>query len=168
MGCEGRSHTSRQRAVSTRQPLSISAGKAVPLSVRCLCIYRVRANERLDCLRIRAVSGAAGCLCLLYMEQRCIQKRKLGRTHLRKGGSYPGASLFLLKLSPNQTFSYKKENICLAYILFYFGQPPILFLNPIIHTALTATGFEVNKLIRTGSAKFVVYQNDIQWHTGNM
>lgn len=46
--------------------------------------------------------------------------------------------------------------------MFYFGQPPLLFLNQIIHTAPTAIGFEVNKLIWTGSAKFVPNQNDIQ------
>lgn len=139
MGCEGRFHASRQSTASTRQPLSISASKAVPLSIRCFCIHRVRANERLHCPEIRAVAGAAGCFSLLYAEQRRIQKRKLGRTHPGKGGSYPGASLVLLKQSPNQTFCYKKHFFCFKFI-FYFGQPPILFLSAIIRTAPTAPG----------------------------
>lgn len=52
--------------------------------------------------------------------------------------------------------------------MFHFGQPPILFLNSVVHRAPTATGFEVHKLIKTRSAKFVLDQNDPQRHTGSV
>lgn len=49
--------------------------------------------------------------------------------------------------------------------MFHFGQPPIWFLSPVVHTAPTAPGFEVRKLTKTRSAKFVLDRNDPRRHT---
>lgn len=98
-----------------------------------------------------------------------LSKQKSGKDLPKKGGSFPGASLFLLKLSQTKRFLIKKRNCSFALcFMFCFGYPLVLSLNPVIHTVPTATGFEVNKLLRRRSAKMVPDQNDMQQHTGSM
>lgn len=93
--------------VSTTQPLSISASRAVLVSIRCFCIYRVRANDRLLSLRLGPLVLLLN-IPHLYTEQRCFQEEIWEGLTQEREEFYRSISIFT-KTEPNQTFSYKKR-----------------------------------------------------------
>lgn len=106
--------------VSTRQPLSISASRAVLVSIWCFCSYRAGANERLLSLGIRA-SGVAA-VSPTFTQSRDAAKVEIWEGPTRERGEFYRSISVFTKNEPNQTFPYKKRKYSFVLcFMSYFG-----------------------------------------------
>lgn len=120
--CDGMWKEISHLSQSTRQPLSISASKAVLVSIGCFCIYRVRVNEGLLILRIRATGVAAGCPSN-FTQSRDASKAEIWEGPSQERGEFCRSIFIFTKTEPNQTniFLLKKSAFfcCILYVLFW-------------------------------------------------